>query len=381
MQNRLLVAALLLSVILLYTLQLIGHAAQPGPLSLSVLPMNGKAFTFGKPTTAFFTLKNTGDKAVVVTEILATDDAGAAPVVLSSSVYGGIGKESDGSYNFGEMVQDATREALHAGFLLPGQQVTVDGEYRSLARIARFTVSYLSSSHHYDGTAASLAPLDVYIADARKDPMSRTFHRFSAKAWHSISAVAMRTEQTGPGASDRAVLLEGDPGKSMCSILTVPCVTDKTDFVLNDARATAARISGHAKETVALSYSSALQGYVVAEKQDCWLLKSAGQTGRGTLLPAMPLSLPWDIDHYPVRVQVGEKQPFGITGHEDPAGWKLWEIYPVTYGDGMYTQGEFIQVTAKQFPAFLATVRVKGDSLTEHQYFFRSRYFKLAGAK
>jgi hypothetical protein len=51
--------------------------------------------------------------------------------------------------------------------------------------------------------------------------------------------------------------------------------------------------------------------------------------------------------------------------------------YPVRYGDGMYTTGEFIRVERRDLLTFLAEVAKKNGRLTEQHYYIESRYFEL----
>ena len=102
------------------------------------------------------------------------------------------------------------------------------------------------------------------------------------------------------------------------------------------------------------------------------------QAERGALLPSVPPELLKDIDTAgSVRVRIGDKQEgFGPERHD--AGRKLWDKYPVEYGDGMYTRGEFIRIGAKDLLAFLQQVKSRAGRLTARHYYFKSRYFVLA---
>ena len=63
---------------------------------------------------------------------------------------------------------------------------------------------------------------------------------------------------------------------------------------------------------------------------------------------------------------------------ERPAGRKFWDRYPVYYGDGMYTDGEFLHVSKKELKDFLLDVRQHKAGLQTVNYFFDSRYYELA---
>ncbi|MDQ7778877.1 MAG: hypothetical protein RDV41_04105, partial [Planctomycetota bacterium] len=78
----------------------------------------------------------------------------------------------------------------------------------------------------------------------------------------------------------------------------------------------------------------------------------------------------------PIRVRVGEKQE-GMGEEVKEANWKLWDTYPVSYGDGMYTRGEFITLDQGNILQFLEKAGEKGGRLTVTFYFFKSRYYEL----
>ena len=63
---------------------------------------------------------------------------------------------------------------------------------------------------------------------------------------------------------------------------------------------------------------------------------------------------------------------------EQPAGWKFWNRYPVYYGDGMYTDGEFLHISKKELKDFLLDARQHKARFGIHYYFFDARYYVLA---
>jgi HEAT repeat protein len=350
----------------------------PPPFELGRKPLIGNTFTFGQVTDAVFTIINISDCAIVITGLSTLTDAGEEPVTLSGSVYGTITKQGE-TVVYNGMPQQASREMLHAGFLLPGQVVQVAVRYRPVGQHEQVRVQYLAAAQAYDGTPASLRPLEVFIpVPGEKNGIQRSFKAFDTQAWRAVSYGCERTYSTGPDAGKRAVYLANPPTPLAPREFTARLGGGvlNTGFFIENATPVAARIAGAEPGTLALAYSAALCGYVVLEKETRWLLKNAEQTTRGDLLPHIPLRLLHDADAGDVQVRVGDKQ-VGLGPDIRSAGRKLWDTYPVVYGDGMYTRGEFITLTPAQLPTFLATLREKGGSLTRHTYYFQSGYYEL----
>jgi hypothetical protein len=98
----------------------------------------------------------------------------------------------------------------------------------------------------------------------------------------------------------------------------------------------------------------------------------------GARLGAIDLLLAKEIDQYGgIRVRIGDKQE-GLGPEDRQAGWKFWDRYPVSYGDGMYTQGEFITIDKTQLLEFLTTLYQKKLRMKRQPYFFGSAYYELA---
>ena len=129
-----------------------------------------------------------------------------------------------------------------------------------------------------------------------------------------------------------------------------------------------------------IAYSVALGGYAVTHDAKCWLLTSPDQAEPGTPLPPVPPELLKDVDSQEnVRVQVGDKQE-GFGSSVRPSGRKLWDKYPIEFGDGMYTRGEFIRIDKGNLREFLRAVQARNGRLGVLAYYFRSRYFTLPEA-
>ncbi len=346
-------------------------------LSLTLKPAGQNKFEFGQVTPAVFTLKNLSDKAIMVRVIDPITNQGEDAVVLSSSVYGSISKsKNEDAYYYNRVTQRATQMSFDAGLLLPGEEVSVSCRYRPISLSETFSVEYVSAKRKYDGSVKSLAPLIVYLPDRKGGIGARAAYRpFVAENWLEISKAAPRTGEIGPGVSQRAVLIPGLAARP--ADVKVHVSVEFEAFFVDSARKTAARITGAKPGDVELAYSSSLGGYVILEKDSSWLLRNEQQRDRGNLLPPLPPGMLKDVDAKgSVRVRVGIKQEgFGPEKHD--AGWKFWDVYPVFYGDGMYTRGEFIQIGKSELLNFLLQVKAKRGRITENRYYFRSRYFVL----
>jgi hypothetical protein len=82
----------------------------------------------------------------------------------------------------------------------------------------------------------------------------------------------------------------------------------------------------------------------------------------------------WDSGRS-VKFRVGEKQE-GNGPDPVSAGWKFLEEYPVSYGDGMYTHGEFVEIRPEQSKSFIQKIRWKYH-INRVFYFFSEHYFDL----
>jgi beta-lactamase regulating signal transducer with metallopeptidase domain len=354
-------------------------------LSLTVRPAKGTEFPFGQITDTVFTIKNESDKAVNVGRIGPMTNTAEEHIALSGTAYGSIHKHGTlNRFEFNEKSQQATRENLHVGFLLPRQEVSVRVPYRPLFTRETFRIQYASAEKNYDGSAASLAPLKVYIPGKTSDGTERTFDPFDAKRWVDICKTTAEVRPPGPDAPKRSVLIPGlgEGAKAVrfpMQFITVkiPLAVDGDSFLGEKAMAVAAKIDPDPMK-LRVTYCGALGGYVVLPgTRDAWILTSSDQTERGKKLPLMDVEVLRDIDRKDyVSIRVGDKQE-GFGSSVKPSGRKLWDKYPIEYGDGMYTRGEFIRIDKTNFAAFLDEVRTRDLLLTAHNYFFRSRYFIL----
>lgn len=81
----------------------------------------------------------------------------------------------------------------------------------------------------------------------------------------------------------------------------------------------------------------------------------------------------WDLGKA-VLFRVGEEQE-GMGPERKSAGWKFLYEYPVFYGDGMYTIGEFIEITPEHSAQFAE--RIKDYSILKVETFFSDHYYDL----
>jgi hypothetical protein len=82
----------------------------------------------------------------------------------------------------------------------------------------------------------------------------------------------------------------------------------------------------------------------------------------------------WD-EGKTVEFKVGDKQE-GTSPNRTPAGWKFLDQYPVIFGDGMYTHGEFVKVSSVDAPEFWKRIHGK-FAIKKINYFFDDHYYDL----
>jgi hypothetical protein len=90
-------------------------------------------------------------------------------------------------------------------------------------------------------------------------------------------------------------------------------------------------------------------------------------------LEEQPFSLykEWD-EGKTVEFKVGDKQQ----ENRKSAGWKFLDQYPVIFGDGMYTHGEFVKVSSIDAPEFWKRIHGK-FAIKKINYFFDNHYYDL----
>jgi hypothetical protein len=347
-------------------------------VSLTLSPEKGEKFPFGRVVPAVFTLGNLSDRAVVVRSIRPITNRTEEPISLSSTVYGSLNKDAGTDrYVHNVMSQRATQLPFYVAFLLPKQKVCVTCRYRPLFSSERFSISYAAAKAGYDGKVGSLAPFNVYVlkTDAPRSPRM-VYEPFTVKSWQELSR-ARHVSPPGPGVSTRGVLIPNFRATLATAEQEVPVAFAGEAFPAEKALALAAKIAETKPDQLVLAYSAALGGYVVAPGDSPWLLSRPDQDARGKALPRVPVELLRDVDsRRDVRVRVGDKQK-GFGPDKRPAGWKLWGQYPVEYGDGMYTRGEFVRIDRTSLATFLEQVRRSKLTLKTYRYYFGSRCFIL----
>ncbi|MDD5492018.1 MAG: hypothetical protein PHV60_04985 [bacterium] len=332
---------------------------------------------FGQINKVNIILKNVSNKALVILEISSITNPNENLITLFGNKYGSVDKlNNEDGYYYNPTTQCPTFMFFYEGFLLPNQKLSISFDYRPISKHELFAVKYISAKNEYDGKAKSLYPFDVYLAtdDDR-------YRHFKEDDWLQIYRSAPELEQVSPYASKRGILIPGleDKLNTMAQSVIVPVEIELEEkmFTVELACQTTANIIGREIAKNSISYSSIFEGYVIQEKDYSWILKNPNQKNRNELLPLFSLSLIKDIESYgSVRVKVGDQQEnSALMGKK--AGWKLWENYPVSYGDGKYIHGEFIEIAKAELLDFLRQVYKRGGIITEKYYFIQSRYFVL----
>jgi len=371
--------------------------SKPGaPVTLDVKPVNGGGFPFGDFSEVAFTVINVSDRYIVVTSIQSLSNPGEEVIALAGSIYGSVKKDSQtDAYLFNPMSQQQTKESFYDGLLLPGENISIHHPYRPVARNDQFRVSYIILDRDPSGDKPCTLP-PIYIRSAAPNQwMSVIYIPFDGTAWELLNRDKKPIRSIGTDCSDRAVLIPGlkivrtpetpVPPKErwyrplLSFTQEVPISYTKPAFVLEDALDTAKRILRRDRDRdYELVYCRSLGGYLVAEATNSWILRSPKQNETGTRLAAVDPLLAKAIDQYGgIEVRIGNKQEGGGPMVQQ-AGWKFWDRYPVSYGDGMYTDGEFITIEKTQLLEFLTALYHKKLQLKRHPYFFGSAYYELA---
>jgi hypothetical protein len=82
----------------------------------------------------------------------------------------------------------------------------------------------------------------------------------------------------------------------------------------------------------------------------------------------------WDLGKF-VLFRVGEKQE-GIGPERRSSRWNFLEEYPVFYGDGMYTHGEFVEISPEDAASFMKKIDKK-YSIKRVGYFISQYFYDL----
>ena len=370
--------------IVAFTLLLLPALAAESPLTLQVLPANteAKRFTFGERAPVRFVLKNTSDRVLVVTRIESSLNPNEEPVSLVGNVPGEIRKATDRDAYIRPpaVAQVISFTPLYGGLLLPEQVLSFTAPYRPLIAADEFVISYYSADQAYKHTRESMAPLVVYsqgFPEKEGAPERWMFLPFAETEWlkHIDTEHLTSTSLLG----NRAVIIgAGIVGKpketkvkqSFTFADPQPSITPEN---LRKVVAQVTKVDPPA--IIMVAYCSTLGGFCLQEADNRWVLSRADQQDRGAPFPEWNFSLLNDIDlNGKVLIKVGKKQ-LGLGPDRRDARWKLWDTYPVFYGDGMYTNGEFIEITAAQLRDFLLRMREAGGILDTEHYFINGRYY------
>ena len=373
-------------------------------LSMELHPANDQKFKFGQYTPSMFVFKNLSGKALAILDIKCLSKSDEDAIYLRGSAYGSVTKIDDQDiYRYNRLSQRATRESFYAGFLLPGQQISVRFDFQPLALKESFDITYVTASQEYDGTIDSLDPFSPYIpghakysmptsrlitsrdrviggfgnATSSGHEMGSNYYPFVERDWLALHEAYSETGPIGPDVPKRAVLIPDLRKARQHKFVSIPIDYAIKPFALETAKENASRIAGLDPNSFRLTYCNTIGGYVVFEENCIWFLKNKDQTSKRNLFCKCPPSLFKEIDcNDLIRIRVGDKQE-GFGPEEHPAGRDYWGTYPVFYGDGMYTRGEFIIIRKSGLAPFLKQITDKGGALTEHAYYFHSRYYEL----
>lgn len=121
---------------------------------------------------------------------------------------------------------------------------------------------------------------------------------------------------------------------------------------------------------------SSVQVAVTFSKISGELSKQCYSTTLDRYVDSPPFSLykEWDSGDA-VLFQVGENQK-GKGPDPKPANWKFLDLYPVSYGDGIYKQGEFVLIKPEQAPNFMEKIQGKYE-IERVNYFLQNHYYAL----
>jgi hypothetical protein len=370
--------------------------SKPGaPVTLDVQPVKAGGFPFGEFSEVAFTVKNVSDRYIVILSIQPLRNPGVEVISLAGAVYGSVWKDSQADvYHRNPLSQHPTEKPFYDGLLVPGDSISIHYTYRPVARNDQFRVSYVNLDRDpSDDKPCPLPPIYIPKADPAR-PMG-IYEPFDRTAWDLLNRDQKPIRGISSSCSYRAVLIPGL--KSVQTSQTpvsqteqwyrpvlsftkeVPISYTKPAFVLEDALDAAKRIlQRDGDRDYEVVYCRSLGGYLVAEATCSWILRNPKQNETGARLAAVPPALAAEIDqHGEIRVRIGDKQE-GLGPEDRQAGWKFWDRYPVIYGDGMYTRGEFITIEKTQLLEFLTTLSQKKLRLKRHPYFFGSAYYELA---
>ena len=349
------------------------------PVQASLKPAGGRIFTFGLITDAVMTIRNVSDRAIVVLNVVPGRNREEGMLRLSGSANGSVQQLASGEgYAYTTMPQQSTGILFHNGFLLPGQEVKLLFRYRPVSEKEPFTAICITSAARYNGNASSLTPLTVFVQRVTDKGVNKEFIPYTEKGWLTMYRSTLTVgDCIGPCISSRSLIIETVGASPHEFKVSLPILPVSDAFTIEAAQNAAARIINADTSSLPLAYCSTMGGYIVLEEKCSWVLKDPAQKRRGELLPPLPAVLAREMDDKPgVTFRIGDRQE-GSGPEKRTSGQTFWGRYPVYYGDGMYTQGEFIDVNRADLPGFLKKAGENGGTLTRKEYYFGSGYYEL----
>ena len=367
------------SLLAIFIASLLPVLAAESPLTMQVLPASteAKRFTFGERALVRFVLKNTSDRVVVVTRIESKLNPNEEPVSLVGNVAGEVTRDTSRDVYSYQQLQWSSRIPFYAGLLLPGQDFSFAAPYRPLIAEDEFVVSYYASNQEYRHSLESMAPFTVYSRDGGNG-LVMLFLPFNENKW--LEHKDKWLFDTYSLLEQRGVIISAGIAGNKPQVVTIKqtfkFADPQSSVTPENLRKIVARITKEDPPAIIMAaYSRALGGFCLQERDNRWVLSTADQRDRGDPFPEWNFAFLNDIDlKGRVLIKVGKKQPGGGSEHHD-AGWKLWDTYPVFYGDIMSPQGEFIELTAAQLRPFLLRMREAGGILDTQPYSINSRYY------
>lgn len=337
--------------------------------------------TTGSQSACTLAITNSTRYLMVVTSITFPDNERMAPISFLGTVYGGISyRKDEDAYHYNSMVQRETGVPFCYGIVFPGTTRMVSFSVLPFAAEEKLVVHYVMAQGRYYGKEPNWSPLEIYVAETNAGYAVR-YVRAGADALDSLEPEPVIPYGRNPGASGKHVIIGN-----------LQSLKEKRAFYTMKAREGIAFAKDKAQKAVerlmpghkfSLHYISRLSCYLV-EPQDakahCFLLESADQLAPGGPLPHEAKTVVELLEN-PVKAQlrVGDKQE-GIGPGGQPAGRKFFdrEVY---YGDGMYTQGEFIEVAEGDWRDILARISRQGASIRKCHYYFQSFYYEMKVAE
>ena len=366
-------------------------------LSIKVSPVEGEEFRFGEMQKAIFYFENISDRMILLESIQPLCGY-AQKVQISGAVYGSIGRnKATDSFIYNPLTQCLTDYSFHGGLVLPGDSMSVHALFRAVTQTEEFIIYCLVSENTYNDIRNASEASNVYIFDIdKKEDAIFAYIPFTEPSWkrvanansviepwqHSMHLRSAIIPNLHQNATNKHVQTEEDNSgvkfeqKEIFLKQRIPVANEF--FSSHEAKATASTISKVPEEDLLLAYSHCWRKYIVFENDSCWFLSSRNQVKKGELLGIFPPVLLNEIDSRGrTKIRTGDKQE-GFGPNVKKSTRVFWNSYPVYFGDGMYTSGEFLHLNADELLGFLRLAKDKGFRIRTGPIVIHShRYYEL----